>query len=78
MKKIIYTDANGRVCVVHPQRNTWPEPEELSDAEVLLRAAEALPEDAINPRVVEEHAIPTDRANRASWVQFGGNILICR
>lgn len=66
MRKIVYETADG-IVVVHPVRNTFPEPEALSDAEVEQRAWDRLPADAINPRFVAPEDVPTDRTFREAW-----------
>lgn len=67
MRKIVYTQVNGRLAVVHPVRNTFPTPEKLTDAEIEQRAWDRLPADAINPLFVDEGAIPSDRTFRNAW-----------
>lgn len=66
MRKIVYETADG-IVVVHPVRNTFPESEALSDAEVEQRAWDRLPEDAGNPRFVDPADIPSDRTFREAW-----------
>lgn len=67
MRKIVYTRPDGGICVVTPVRNTYPETEELTDAEVEQRAWDKLPDDAIDPRFVDEGDIPEDRTFRGAW-----------
>ena len=74
MKKIIYSNVNGFLFVVHPVRNTIGETL-TTDAEIEQRAWDALPKDAINPVFVDESAIPEDRTFRDSW-EHGGNSVI--
>ena len=66
MKKIIYTNSDGILCVVHPCRNTIGETL-TTDLEIEQRALDKLPVDAINPMFVDESAIPTDRTFRNAW-----------
>ena len=41
----------------------------FTEDDALARAMKKLPEDAINPQVVEESDIPTDRTFRNAWEQ---------
>ena len=74
MKKIIYTNSDGSLAVVHPIRNTIGETLTM-DAEIEQRAWDALPKDAINPVFVDESVILEDRTFRDSW-EHGGNSII--
>jgi hypothetical protein len=71
MRKIIYSNADGSLAVVHPIRNTVGETL-TTDAEIEQRAWDALPKDAINPQFVDESVIPTDRTFRNAWEDNGG------
>lgn len=66
MKKIIYTRPDGGVSVVHPMGG-------YSIEEVL---AKDVPPDAINPQIVDESDIPSDKENRDCWKVGIGNIEI--
>ena len=74
MKKIIYTNSDGSLAVVHPIRNTIGETL-TTDTEIEQRAWDSLPKDAINPVFVDESVIPEDRTFRDSW-EHGGNSII--
>ena len=74
MKKIIYTLPSGGLAVVHPVINTFPKREDITEDQALDRAMKKLPADAIDPRVVDESAIPTDRTFRNAWKAGGGGI----
>lgn len=67
MRKIVYTLPDGSISIVTPIRNTYPEPEELSDEDIEQRAWGKLPADAIDPHYVDQGEIPTDRTFRAAW-----------
>lgn len=75
MKRIIYTDASGQLLVVRPVINTHtlvdgevvPIKESLAEDQALARAMAKLPADAIDPQIVDELAIPTDRTFRNAW-----------
>ena len=66
MRKIVYTNSSGILCVVHPVRNTIGETL-TTDAEIEQRAWNKLPTDAINPKFVNASDIPTDRTFRNAW-----------
>jgi hypothetical protein len=66
MRKIVYTNSSGILCVVHPVRNTIGETL-TTDAEIEQRAWNKLPTDAINPKFVNASDIPTDRTFRSAW-----------
>ena len=76
MKKIIYTRIDGGISVVTPVRNTYPRIEELTDEEVEQRAWDKLPDDAINPKFVEETEIPSDRTFRNAWKVEDGSVAV--
>jgi len=76
LRKIIYTRADGGVSVVHPVRNTFPEPETLTDAEIEQRAWDKLPADAITPTFVDASVIPVDRSLRRAWRQNVATIFV--
>lgn len=67
MKKILYTKPDGGIAIVHPVRNTHPEPETLTDDEILKRAWKDVPADAINAFEIDESAVPADRTFRNAW-----------
>lgn len=67
MKKIIYTKPDGGLAVVHPVRNTHPQPEKLSDEEIVKRAMKDVPSNATDVKIVEEDVIPKDRTFRDAW-----------
>jgi hypothetical protein len=69
MKRIIYTRPDGGLSIVIPVINTTGEMDGFTEDDALARAMKKLPEDAINPQVVEESDIPTDRTFRNAWEQ---------
>ena len=73
MRKIIFTNTDGGLSVVHPVRNTIGETL-TTDAEIEQRAWDKLPVDAISPMFVDESAIPTDRTFRNAWEHNGDSI----
>jgi hypothetical protein len=75
MKKIIYTQADGSVAVVHPVINTHPVRENLTEDEALGRAMLKLPPDAIDPQIIDEADIPADRSFRNAWSRMGSKIV---
>ena len=74
MKKIIFTRADGGLSVVHPVINTHPVPEDITEQQALERAFARLPAEAIDPQIVDESAIPSDRTFRAAWKAVGKSI----
>jgi hypothetical protein len=74
MKKIIYTRQDGALSVINPVRNTHPRLEDLTDDEVLQRAMKDIPQDAINPQIVDESEIPKDRTFRNAWKANGNKV----
>jgi hypothetical protein len=68
MRKIIYTQPDGGLSIVHPVFNTRGEPEDFTEADAEQRAWDKLPADAINPRWVDAADIPEDRTFRNAWV----------
>jgi hypothetical protein len=74
MRRIIYTQANGGVAIVHPVINTSPVPEEITEEEAVARALAKLPPDAIDPQIIDEADIPADRSFRDAWSRQGGRI----
>lgn len=67
MRKIVYTDAQGNTCIVHPVINTLGEAEGFTEAEAEFRAFSKLPYAAISPRFINADQIPTDRTFRNAW-----------
>ena len=74
MRKIAYTQKDGSLAVVYPVRNTHPQVEDLTDAEVEQRAFDRLPKDAINPQFVE--FIPSDKTLRHLWRVVDGVVTV--
>jgi len=73
MRKILFTNTDGSLSVVHPVCNTIGETL-TTDVEIEQRAWDKLPVDAINPVFVDESVIPTDRTFRNAW-EHGGNSI---
>lgn len=73
MRKIIYTRPDGGLSVVHPVINTYPQREQITEAEAEQRAWDKLPKDAINPQWVD--SVPADRTFRNAWKAEGGAIV---
>jgi hypothetical protein len=76
MRLIIYTRADGGVAVVTPVINTFPVPEQITEAEAEQRAFAMLPPSAINPQFVDPAAIPADRSKRRAWRRNGGGGVV--
>ena len=74
MRKILFTNTDGSLSVVHPARNTFGETL-TTDAEIEQRAWDKLPVDAINPVFVDESVIPTDRTFRNAWEHGGDSVI---
>ncbi len=74
MRKILFTNTDGSLSVVHPTRNTIGETL-TTDAEIEQRAWDKLPVDAINPVFVDESVIPTDRTFRNAWEHGGDSVI---
>lgn len=73
MKKIIF-NLDGKLCVMHPVRNTHPVLEDLSEEEIIARAYKGIPPEASEIHLVEESEIPTDRSFRDGWKNDKGKI----
>ena len=73
MRKILFTNIDGSLSVVHPVCNTIGETL-TTDAEIEQRAWDKLPVDAINPVFVDESVIPTDRTFRNAWEHGGDSV----
>ena len=73
MRKILFTNTDGSLSVVHPVRNTIGETL-TTDAEIEQRAWDKLPTDAINPKFVDASVIPTDRTFRNAWEHSGNSV----
>ena len=73
MRKILFTNTDGSLSVVHPVCNTIGETL-TTDAEIEQRAWDKLPVDAINPVFVDESVIPTDRTFRNAWEHGGDSV----
>ena len=71
MKKIIYTSADGRLCIVYPADKSVIERAQgrtLTEKEYEDRVWEkSVPTDAILPASIEDDAIPEDRYFRNAW-----------
>ena len=76
MKRIIYTRPDGGISIVIPVINTIGEIEGFTEDDALARAMGKLPEDAINPQVVEESDILTDRTFRDAWEFVNGQVVV--
>jgi hypothetical protein len=75
IRKIIYTNADGTMAVVHPARNSRGD-EALTDQEIEQRAWSKLPAAAITPALVNPSLIPSDRTFRNAWRQDGNSVRI--
>ena len=73
MRKILFTNIDGSLSVVHPVCNTIGETL-TTDAEIEQRAWDKLPVDAINPVFVDKSVIPTDRTFRNAWEHGGDSV----
>ena len=73
MRKILFTNTDGSLSVVHPVCNTIGETL-TTDAEIEQRAWDKLPVDAINPVFVDKSVIPTDRTFRNAWEHGGDSV----
>jgi hypothetical protein len=66
MKKIIYTRPDGGVSIIHPTG--------VVPIEAVF--AKDVPSDAINPMIIDESEIPSDRSNRNEWIHKNGKVEI--
>tara|TARA_R100001244_G_scaffold12078_2_gene14150 strand:- start:2639 stop:3058 length:420 start_codon:yes stop_codon:yes gene_type:complete len=57
--KIIYTNSEGNLCVVHPAKG--------KDINAIF--AKVIPEGVTDAKIVESSAIPTDKTFRNAWVK---------
>lgn len=74
MKKIVFTRPDGGVSVIHPVISK--DDDGMSEEQALARAlAKDVPADAINPTVVEEREVPSDRTFRDAWKHDGGIVV---
>lgn len=71
MKKIIYTSADGKLCIVYPVDKASIElscGHALTDDEYEARVwKRSVPADAISPAYIEDNTIPADRYFRDAW-----------
>ena len=74
MRKILFTNTDGSLSLVHPVCNTIGETL-TTDAEIEQRAWNKLPVDAINPVFVDKSVIPTDRTFRNAWEHGGDSVI---
>lgn len=83
MKKIIYTNPDGILCVVHPTINTHtlvdgkvvPIPEDIAESAAIDRAVFKLPDFAKQSfQIVDESVIPKDRTFRNAWKEELGSV----
>ena len=65
MSKIIYTQENGVIAVVHPT------PQSLEEMTINEIAQRVVPVGISTYSIVEDSVIPTDRSFRNSWVGVG-------
>ena len=65
MSKIIYTQENGVIAVVHPS------PQSLEEMTIDEIAQKVIPVGISTYSIVEDSVIPTDRSFRNSWVGVG-------
>ena len=81
MKKIIYTDTEGRLWVVTPHINKRrlvdgviiDQPEDITEDQALERSVSRLPS-GIDYQIVDESAIPQDRTFRDAWKAGNGKV----
>lgn len=71
MRRIIYTRPDGGLSVVVPVINTYPNVENITEAQAEQRAFAKLPNDALNARFVDLSEIPSDRTFRNAWTDTG-------
>lgn len=81
MKVIIYQRPDGGVSVVYPVINTVGEVDGMDEEKALERALKKLQEQiksgeikALNPLIVDQSSVPTDRTFRNAWCVEGGAI----
>ena len=68
-KRIVYTNADGNCCVVHPAYYDRTRPEGETEARLLVRViAKAIPV-GTPYATIDETAIPSDRTFRNAWEQ---------
>ena len=66
-KRLVYTDASGNCCVVHPAYSDQTRPKGETEKALLARvAAKAIPEGIIYS-VILETSVPIDRTFRNAW-----------
>ena len=66
MKKIIYTQPNGGLCVIHPF-DAEQRKDESEDEFIARIAKKDVPPDATDVQIVDATAIPADRTFRNAW-----------
>lgn len=82
MKKIIYERADGGVSIVSPEKKervgrVLPQVLTMTDDEYLqFIITKDVPADAINPQIVEEEEILSDKTNRHAWIRVNGKIEV--
>ena len=73
-RRIIYTRPDGGMDIVIPCRCT--EDGHLTDDQIFQRAIRALPDNAVNIRVIAVDDVPIDRTFRNAWGHSDGQILV--
>lgn len=74
MRSIMFSLPDGRLCIMHPVKNTFPFPEAITDAAAEERAWNTLPSEALNPTWISRDQIPGDRTFRNGWEAKDGSI----
>lgn len=73
MKAIAYTRPDGGIGVIVPVINTYPQKEEITEDQALMRALKDIPSDALNAFVVDE--VP-DSSRQSEWRLVDGRIVV--
>lgn len=71
MKRIVFTRPDGGISVVEPQIHLG-DPEDFTEDQAIERSMRLLPQDAIDPHVIEEADVPQDRTYRNAWTKAEG------
>ena len=75
-KVIIYSLADGRLCVCHPCISRNDPPNFTADDAVARALAKDIPEEAMNVGVIDSSELPVDRGFRLAWRQRGEKISV--
>lgn len=75
MKRIAYKMPDGSVGLIVPVINTYPEREQITETQALVRAFKDIPDEAVEAYVLDEKDVPPTTDRQADWRLVGGRIV---